>query len=107
MTSRAVRGRFTPNLRATQVELFEGLAATGQNYWPSLKFDVGEVNDLLSPLIGAGFYYKTFMGPDFIGRLGLDSASTSRRSAASQASAPRRASPIPTAIFAPMITATC
>ena len=28
-------GRATPNLRATQVELYEGLAATSQNRWPN------------------------------------------------------------------------
>ena len=61
-------GRFTPNLRATQVELYEGLAASSQNCWPSLAFDVGAVNDLLSPLFGAGFYYKTFMGPNLMGK---------------------------------------
>src|SRR5271157_5120507 len=61
-------GRFTPNLRATQVELTDGLVATSQNRWPSLAFDVGEVNDLFSPLYGAGFYYKTFMGPDLFGK---------------------------------------
>ena len=61
-------GRFTPNLRATQVELFDGLVATSQNCWPTLKLDVGAVNDLASPLIGAGFYYKTFMGPDWFGK---------------------------------------
>jgi sarcosine oxidase subunit alpha len=36
---------------------------TSQNHWPSLDFDVGEVNDLLSPLLPSGFYYKTFMWP--------------------------------------------
>ncbi len=60
-------GRFTPNLRATQVELYDGLVATSQNRWPSLRFDVGEINDVLAPLYGAGFYYKTFMGPDILG----------------------------------------
>ena len=60
-------GRFTPNLRATQVELYDGLVATSQNRWPSLRFDVGEINDVLSPLYGAGFYYKTLMGPDLFG----------------------------------------
>ena len=39
-----------------------------QNRWPSLRFDVGAVNDLLSPLFGAGFYYKTFMGPNVFGK---------------------------------------
>jgi sarcosine oxidase, subunit alpha len=61
-------GRFTPNLRATQVELYDGLVATSQNRWPSLNLDVGAVNDLASPLFGAGFYYKTFMGPDLLGK---------------------------------------
>src|ERR1700750_2208571 len=60
-------GRFTPNLRATQIELTDGLVATSQNRWPSLSFDLGAVNDLFSPLFGAGFYYKTFMGPNLFG----------------------------------------
>src|SRR5580692_9670574 len=52
---------YTPNLRATQVELHDGLVAESQNRWPSLSFDIGAVNDVLSPLFPAGFYYKTFM----------------------------------------------
>lgn len=60
-------GSTTPNLRATQVELYEGLAATSQNRWPTLDFDVGAVNGLISPFLGAGFYYKTFMGPKVLG----------------------------------------
>jgi sarcosine oxidase, subunit alpha len=59
--------RTTPNLRATQVELYEGLVATSQNRWPSLARDIGALNGLISPLLGAGFYYKTFMGPRFLG----------------------------------------
>ncbi len=55
--------RATPNCRATTVEAFDGLAAASQNRWPSLRFDVLAVNDLAAPLIGAGFYYKTFMWP--------------------------------------------
>jgi sarcosine oxidase subunit alpha len=55
--------RYVPNLRATQIELYEGLQAESQNRWPSLDFDVGAVNDLISPFIPAGFYYKTFMWP--------------------------------------------
>jgi sarcosine oxidase, subunit alpha len=56
-------GRTTPNLRATQVELYEGLTAESQNRWPSLDFDVGRINDRLSAFFPAGFYYKTFMWP--------------------------------------------
>src|ERR1700755_2978777 len=63
VTVRRDDARYTPNLRATQVELYEGLQAESQNRWPSLEFDVGAVNDLISPFIPAGFYYKTFMWP--------------------------------------------
>ena len=56
-------GREDPNLRATQVELFEGLSATSQNRWPSLAFDLAAAADHLAPLLPAGFYYKTFMWP--------------------------------------------
>src|SRR5205814_2231596 len=31
--------------------------------WPSLGFDVGAINNALSRLLPAGFYYKTFMWP--------------------------------------------
>jgi len=52
-----------PNVRATQQEIFSGLTAKSQNRWPSLSFDVMQVNDLMAPFFGAGFYYKTFMWP--------------------------------------------
>jgi sarcosine oxidase, subunit alpha len=55
--------RTEPNARATQIELFDGLKASSQNCWPSVVFDVGAINGLLSPLFPAGFYYKTFMWP--------------------------------------------
>ena len=63
VTVRRDAARCTPNLRATQVELYDGLCAESQNRWPSLRFDIGRINDLLSPLFPAGFYYKTFMWP--------------------------------------------
>ena len=53
----------TPNTRATVQEVYDGLVASSQNRWPSLGFDLMAVNDLMAPLIGAGFYYKTFMWP--------------------------------------------
>ncbi|MDO1582143.1 sarcosine oxidase subunit alpha family protein [Rhizobium oryzicola] len=56
-------GRAEPNTRATVAELYEGLSAQSQNRWPSLSFDIGAINGALSPFIGAGFYYKTFMWP--------------------------------------------
>ena len=55
--------RCEPNTRATTIELFDGLDAHSQNRWPSLRFDLGAVNSLFSPVLVAGFYYKTFMWP--------------------------------------------
>src|ERR1700689_2526147 len=37
----ADEAHYTPNLRATQVELRDGLIAESQHRWPSLRFDVG------------------------------------------------------------------
>jgi methylglutamate dehydrogenase subunit C len=56
-------GRTTPNIAATVTELYEGLAARRQNGSPSVDFDLMAINSLIAPLLGAGFYYKTFMGP--------------------------------------------
>jgi heterotetrameric sarcosine oxidase alpha subunit len=53
----------TPNTRATVQEIHEGMEAKSQNRWPSLDYDLLSVNDLLSPFLSAGFYYKTFMWP--------------------------------------------
>jgi hypothetical protein len=40
--------RSEPNIIATEVELVEGLVANSQNCWPSVKFDIGEINNLLN-----------------------------------------------------------
>jgi sarcosine oxidase subunit alpha len=55
--------RTEPNVRATQIELYDGLIAASQNRWPSLGFDIGALNDAFSRILPAGFYYKTFMWP--------------------------------------------
>lgn len=52
-----------PNVRATMLSLCDGLDFVSQHAWPSLEFDIGAINGLIAPLIPAGFYYKTFMGP--------------------------------------------
>ncbi|MEM8749928.1 MAG: sarcosine oxidase subunit alpha [Pseudomonadota bacterium] len=57
------KARHTPNVRASVQELYDGLAATSQNRFPSLNFDIGSVNSLMSPFFPAGFYYKTFKWP--------------------------------------------
>ncbi len=56
-------GRVEPNARATEVELYDGLRALSVNRWPSLAFDALAATSLLSGLLVAGFYYKTFMAP--------------------------------------------
>ena len=53
--------RDEPNVQATRLPLADGLVARSINCWPSVGFDLGAVNSLLSPLFPAGFYYKTFM----------------------------------------------
>ena len=55
--------RREPNTRATIIELFEGLEAASQNRWPSLAFDLLAAGSVFSPILAAGFYYKTFMWP--------------------------------------------
>ncbi|MEI4479949.1 MULTISPECIES: sarcosine oxidase subunit alpha [unclassified Phyllobacterium] len=59
------KSRKQPNVRATVQEIYDGLKAKSQNRWPSLTFDIGAINDVFSPMLPAGFYYKTFMWPKF------------------------------------------
>jgi sarcosine oxidase subunit alpha len=56
VTVRRDAARSTPNLRATQVELYDGLCAVSQNRWPSLRFDLGRVTELFSPLLPADLH---------------------------------------------------
>lgn len=51
------------NVRATMLEIYDGLVANPQNCWPSLQRDIGALNGLFGPVLAAGFYYKTFMWP--------------------------------------------
>ena len=55
--------RKEPNTRITTIELFDGLVANPQNAWPSINFDLMSFVGQFSPLLSAGFYYKTFMWP--------------------------------------------
>jgi heterotetrameric sarcosine oxidase alpha subunit len=55
--------RRDPNCRATNTELCDGMTAQSQTKIGTLTFDLMALNDYLSPLLGAGFYYKTFMWP--------------------------------------------
>ena len=55
-----------PNIRATQVELYEGLTAYSQNNWPTLRYDAGSLANSCARLLPPGFYYKTFMRPKWL-----------------------------------------
>jgi sarcosine oxidase subunit alpha len=55
--------RQEPNTRMTVAELHDGLTATSQNRWPSLRWDLLSLNGLAASALAAGFYYKTFMWP--------------------------------------------
>ena len=52
-----------PNLRATEIMLHDGLAATSVNAWPGVDTDIAALVGWFSKLLIAGFYYKTFMWP--------------------------------------------
>jgi sarcosine oxidase subunit alpha len=54
-----------PNLKATQVALYDGLVARSVNAWPSAAFDLGAATSMLGRFLPAGFYYKTFMWPNW------------------------------------------
>ncbi|MDP8957985.1 MAG: sarcosine oxidase subunit alpha family protein [Actinomycetota bacterium] len=52
-----------PNIKATEVPLYDGLVATSQRGWPATGLDAAAVLDVLGPLLPPGFYYKTFIAP--------------------------------------------
>ncbi len=52
-----------PNVRGAHRRVRHGMAVRAQNAWPSLRFDVKAVNQLVARFLTAGFYYKTFMAP--------------------------------------------
>jgi len=56
-------GRVEPNVHATSLEAVDGLALHSQHHWPTLGCDLGAAAGLFSPLLIAGFYYKTFKWP--------------------------------------------
>jgi len=58
------QGAYTePNVRANLQPLYEGLRAWSQNRWPSVRFDLLSILNILKPLLPASFYYKTFFWP--------------------------------------------
>ena len=55
-----------PNVRAGHRRLADGMCVSAQNVWPSLRFDLGSLNQIVGRFLSAGFYYKTFMRPKFL-----------------------------------------
>jgi sarcosine oxidase, subunit alpha len=56
---------YTPNVSASVLEVFDGLEARSVNAWPSVRFDLHAVNNWVSAVLPAAFYYKTFMWPNW------------------------------------------
>lgn len=54
-----------PNCLATQTHLEHGMQVKAVNAFPSASFDVKAVLSPLKRWLGTGFYYKTFMWPDW------------------------------------------
>ena len=89
--SSSAAARTEPNARATEVELYDGLdAPRARTAGRRSASTSARVNDLLSPLFPAGFYYKTFMWPP---RCWMTSTSTFIRRAAGLGRAPREPDP--------------
>ena len=55
-----------PNVRAGHRLLESGMDVRSQNAWPSLHRDLKAANGLLGRFLTAGFYYKTFMRPQWL-----------------------------------------
>jgi sarcosine oxidase, subunit alpha len=65
LVSLGADGEYGTNIPATQIALYEGLVARSVNCWPSPQFDLAAINNRFTRLLGAGFYYKTFMWPSW------------------------------------------
>jgi sarcosine oxidase subunit alpha len=51
------------NVRATEIQLYDGLVARSQNCWPTVGFDLAGGLGMFARLLPAGFYHKTFKWP--------------------------------------------
>lgn len=60
-----LNGREMPNCLATTTYLEDGMQARAVNAWPSAQNDIKGGLDLFHRWLGAGFYYKTFMWPNW------------------------------------------
>jgi sarcosine oxidase subunit alpha len=58
-------GKTTPNVRATTEPLVDGMAVRAVNAAPTAEADRAGFLDRFAAFIPAGFYYKTFLWPDW------------------------------------------
>ncbi|MCY4309156.1 MAG: 2Fe-2S iron-sulfur cluster-binding protein [Rhodobacteraceae bacterium] len=59
-------GKTTPNLRATLIPLTDNLVLKSSNSWPNARKDWLGSLDLLRKFVPPGFYYKTFIQPNWL-----------------------------------------
>ncbi len=57
--------RELPNVSAATTLLEDGMELRAVNAWPNARYDVKGGLDLFHRFLGAGFYYKTFIWPDW------------------------------------------
>ena len=60
-----LQGDEIPNCQATTTPLVDGMAARAVNAWPCVTRDLKGGLDLFHRWLAAGFYYKTFIRPDW------------------------------------------
>ena len=60
--------RSEPNVRATEIEIYEGLEASSQNCWPNVNFDIGGINNVISAFCQQAFIIKLLCGQLVFGR---------------------------------------
>src|SRR5699024_587641 len=61
-----VHGNDEPIVRGADRIIEEGMNIRSENTVPSVNYDIRAINQLGSRFLGPGFYYKTFIKPDFL-----------------------------------------
>ena len=59
-----LNGHSEPNVNATEIELVDGIEAKSQNCWPSVKFDVGAINNFLNKFFTSSISVALIFGSE-------------------------------------------
>ncbi len=59
------QGEQSANMLAAAAVLEQGMRVKSVNCWPTVKFDAAAALQMFSALLPSGFYYKTFMWPNW------------------------------------------